>query len=51
MFSVSTVAVYYARDVLGDANLYIVMTFVQTGAMVAAAVLVPRTVAAIGKKR
>ena len=26
MFSVSTVAVYYARDVLGNADLYIVLT-------------------------
>ena len=30
MFSWQTVAVYYARDVLGDANLYIVLTLVQT---------------------
>jgi glucuronide carrier protein len=51
MFSVSTVAVYYARDVLGSADLYIVMTVVQTVAMVAASALVPRLVAAIGKKR
>ena len=51
MFSMSTVAVYYARDVLGDASLYIVMTVVQTAAMVAAAALVPKIVAAIGKKR
>jgi glucuronide carrier protein len=51
MFSVSTVAVYYARDVLGSADLYIVMTVVQTVAMVAASALVPRLVGAIGKKR
>jgi glucuronide carrier protein len=50
MFSLSTVAVYYARDVLGDADLYIVMTFVQTVAMVAAAGLVPKAVDAVGKK-
>ena len=30
MFSVQTVAVFYARDVLGNADLYIVMTAVQT---------------------
>jgi glucuronide carrier protein len=51
MFSLSTVAVYYARDVLGDADLYIVMTVVQTVLMVAAAALVPKVVAAVGKKR
>jgi glucuronide carrier protein len=51
MFSVSTVAVYYARDVLGDADLYIVMTLVQTVAMVVAAALIPKAVAAVGKKR
>jgi glucuronide carrier protein len=51
MFSLSTVAVYYARDVLGNADLYIVMTLVQTVAMVAAAALIPKTVAAVGKKR
>jgi glucuronide carrier protein len=51
MFSLSTVAVYYARDVLGDAELYIVMTLVQTVLMVAAAALVPKLVAAVGKKR
>jgi glucuronide carrier protein len=51
MFSLSTVAVYYARDVLGDADLYIVMTIVQTVAMVAAAAFVPKLVAAVGKKR
>ena len=51
MFSLSTVGVYYARDVLGNANLYIVMTVVQTVAMVAAAALVPKAVATIGKKR
>jgi glucuronide carrier protein len=51
MFSVSTVAVYYARDVLGDANLYIVLTLVQTVAMVGASILVPAAVSAIGKRR
>jgi glucuronide carrier protein len=51
MFSLSTVAVYYARDVLGDADLYIVMTLVQTVAMVVAGALIPKAVAAVGKKR
>jgi glucuronide carrier protein len=51
MFSLSTVAVFYARDVLGNADLYIVMTAVQTLAMVAAAALIPAAVGKIGKKR
>jgi glucuronide carrier protein len=51
MFSLSTVAVFYARDVLGNADLYIVMTTVQTLAMVAAAAFVPKVVATMGKKR
>jgi len=51
MFSLQTVGVYYARDVLGDANLYIVLTLVQTVGMVVAAAAVPKAVGALGKKR
>jgi glucuronide carrier protein len=51
MFSLSAVAVFYARDVLGNADLYIAMTAVQTIAMVAAAALVPTAVSRVGKKR
>ena len=51
MFSLQTVAVFYARDVLGDADLYIVMTVVQTVAMIAAAAIVPPATDAVGKKR
>jgi glucuronide carrier protein len=51
MFSLSAVAVFYARDVLGNADYYIAMTAVQTVAMVAAAALVPAAVLRIGKKR
>jgi glucuronide carrier protein len=50
MFSLSTVAVFYARDVLGNADYYILMTAVQTLAMVGAAALVPFAVATVGKK-
>jgi glucuronide carrier protein len=50
-YSLQTVAIYYARNVLGNANLYIVMTIVQTAGVFAAAALVPRLVATIGKKR
>jgi glucuronide carrier protein len=51
MFSLIAVGVFYARDVLGNADLYIAMTAVQTLAMVAAAALIPTAVARIGKKR
>ncbi|MDQ3898152.1 MAG: glycoside-pentoside-hexuronide (GPH):cation symporter, partial [Actinomycetota bacterium] len=51
MFSLQTVGVYYARDVLGDADLYIAMTIVQTIGMIAAAAVVPKAVQALGKKR
>lgn len=50
-YSLQTVAIYYARDVLGNANLYIVMTVVQTAGVFAAAAIIPRLVATIGKKR
>ena len=50
-FSLQTVTVYYARDVLGDASLYAVLVVVQTAGIFAAALLVPRIVSAIGKKR
>ena len=51
MFSLQTVGVYYARDILGDADLYVVMTVVQTIGMIAAAAVVPKAIGAIGKKR
>jgi glucuronide carrier protein len=51
MFSLQTVAVYYARDVLDDADLYIVLTVVQTVGMIAAAAVVPKAVEAAGKRR
>ena len=51
MFSLQTVGVYYARDVLGHADLYIVITIVQTVGMIAAAGLIPKAVEAFGKKR
>lgn len=51
MFSLQTVAVFYAKDVLGNADLYIVLTLVQTVAMVGAAMMVPQLVGSIGKRR
>jgi glucuronide carrier protein len=50
MFSMQTVQAYYARDVLGNANLFIVLTLVSTGAMFVVAPLMPRIVRALGKK-
>jgi glucuronide carrier protein len=50
-FSLQTVGVYYARNVLGNADLYIVMTVVQTVGMIGAALIIPKAVGAIGKKR
>jgi glucuronide carrier protein len=50
MFSIQTVAVYYARDVLGNADLYIVMTVVQTVGMVGVAAIIPKAVETLGKK-
>ena len=41
MFSLQTVAVYYARDVLGHADLYIVLPLSTVG-MVLASALVPK---------
>lgn len=51
MFSLQTVGVYYARDVLGNADLYIVMTVVQTVGMIAAAAVVPKVIEAVGKRQ
>ena len=51
MFAQQTVGVYYARDVLGNADLYIVMTLVQTIGMIVAAAVVPKAVEALGKRR
>ena len=51
MFSLQTVAVYYARDVLGNADLYIWLTAVQTAGMLVAAAIVPKAIGAVGKKR
>jgi glucuronide carrier protein len=50
MFSLQTVGVYYARDVLGDADLYIAITIVQTVGMIVAAGVIPKVVAGLGKK-
>jgi glucuronide carrier protein len=50
MFSLQTVQVYYARDVLGNANLLTALTVLSVGAIFFIAPLVPRLVRAVGKK-
>jgi glucuronide carrier protein len=50
MFSLQTVGVYYARDVLHNANLYIVLTVVQNLGMIIAAVALPKMMGVLGKK-
>ncbi len=50
VFGAQTVGVYYAKDVLGDANLFTVITVAQTAGMVLAAVAVPKAAATAGKK-
>jgi glucuronide carrier protein len=50
-FSLQTVTVYYARDVLGNADLYAVLVVVQTAGIFTAAAFLPRVVQAMGKKR
>jgi glucuronide carrier protein len=51
LFSLQTVQVYYARDVLGNANLLTLLTVLSVGSIFIVAPLVPRLVRAIGKKR
>ena len=50
MIAASTVGAFYARDVLGNANLFIYMTLLQTVGTFAVAVFVPRIVRTVGKK-
>jgi glucuronide carrier protein len=51
LFSLQTVQVYYARDVLGNANLLPVLTILSVGSIFIIAPLVPTIVRAIGKKK
>lgn len=50
MYSLQTIGVYYARDVLGDPNYYIYITAAQVGLMFLLAPIVPRIVRTFGKK-
>ena len=51
MFALQTLQAYYARDVLGDASLFIVLTVVSIGAMFVVVPFIPRAVRVVGKKR
>ncbi|MDR7304333.1 glucuronide transporter [Haloactinomyces albus] len=50
MFSLQTIGIYYARDVLGNANYYIAITTAQVGLMFGLAPFVPPIVRRFGKK-
>lgn len=50
MFSLQTVQAYYARDVLGNGNLIILLTVLSTGSIFVIAPLIPKLVRTIGKK-
>jgi glucuronide carrier protein len=51
MFSLQTINIYYARDVLGNASYFIVLTVLSIGGMFVIAPFVPKVVATLGKKR
>ena len=51
MFILQTLQVYYARDVLGNADYVVVLTVLSIGGMFVTAPLLPRIVETFGKKR
>lgn len=51
MFALQTIGIYYARDVLGNASLFIVITAAQIGLMFVAAPFVPKLAKTYGKRR
>jgi glucuronide carrier protein len=51
MFTLQTLQVYYARDVLGSADYQIVLTVLSIGGMFMVSPVIPRIVEAVGKKR
>jgi glucuronide carrier protein len=50
MFTLQTLQVYYARDVLGDADYVIVLTVLSIGGMFVTVPLIPKIVETVGKK-
>jgi glucuronide carrier protein len=51
LFVMQTLQIYYARDVLGNADLTILLTVLTTGSMFVVSPVLPRIVATVGKKR
>jgi glucuronide carrier protein len=51
LFILQTLQVYYARDVLGNADYTIVLTVLTTGAMFLVSPAIPKIVETVGKKR
>src|SRR4051812_39677180 len=51
MFTLQTIGIYYARDVLGNANYFIIQTIAQTAGTFLVAAYVPHIVRTVGKKR
>jgi glucuronide carrier protein len=51
MFTLQTLQVYYARDVLGNADYLIVLTVLSIGGMFLTAPVIPRLVGTFGKKK
>ena len=51
MFTLQTIGIYYARDVLGNANYYIIQALTQTAGTFLVAAFVPYIVRTIGKKQ
>lgn len=51
MFALQTIGIYYARDVLGNANLFIPITIGQIGMLFLAAPLAPMIIRKVGKLR
>jgi glucuronide carrier protein len=51
LFVIQTLQVYYARDVLGNADYTIVLTVLTTGAMFVVSPAIPKIVETFGKKR
>ena len=51
LFVMQTLQVYYARDVLGNADLTILLTVLTTGSMFVVSPFIPKIVATFGKKK
>jgi glucuronide carrier protein len=51
LFVMQTLQIYYARDVLGNADLTIVLTVLTTGSMFVVSPFVPKIVESVGKKK